>query len=162
VRIKSQQDFFSGLMFVVIGIAFAWGATYYTVGGAARMGPGYFPLVLGVLLAALGAFVLFESLVVETEDGEPIGGWAWRPLVFVILANLAFGVCIGGLPSMGVPALGLVVGIYLLTIISTLANGAIRWKETVILATVLAVGSYFAFIVLLKLQLQVWPAFVGS
>src|SRR5882724_6040769 len=99
MNIKSQKDFFSGVMFMAIGIAFAWGATTYTVGEGARMGPGYFPLVLGVVLASLGAFIFFESLVVETEDGEKIGAWAWRPLFFVIAANLAFGVLLGGLPS---------------------------------------------------------------
>ncbi len=73
MKIKSQKDFYSGLMFMAVGLAFAWGATTYTIGEGARMGPGYFPLMLGLLLAALGAFVLFESVVVETEDGEPIG-----------------------------------------------------------------------------------------
>ena len=73
MKIKSQKDFFSGLMFMAVGVAFAWGATTYNIGEGARMGPGYFPLVLGILLAGLGAFIIFESLVVETEDGEPIG-----------------------------------------------------------------------------------------
>jgi hypothetical protein len=90
MRFKSQKDFFSGLMFMVVGIAFAWGSTTYTIGEGARMGPGYFPLMLGVLLAGLGAFIVFESLVVETEDGEKIGSWAWRPLAFILLAYFAF------------------------------------------------------------------------
>src|SRR5215218_2302229 len=77
MRIKSQKDFYSGLMFLVVGVAFAWGATNYTIGEGARMGPGYFPLMLGILLAGLGGFIIFESLVVETEDGEPVGKWAW-------------------------------------------------------------------------------------
>ena len=126
------------------------------------MGPGYFPLVLGVLLAALGGFILFESLILETEDGEKIGKWGWRPLFFVILANLSFGLCIGGLPSVGVPALGLVIGIYALTFIASLGGGRIKLRATLILATILAVGSYVAFIVLLKLQLPVWPAFLTT
>jgi hypothetical protein len=54
VHIKSQKDFFSGLMFLLVGIAFAWGAGGYSVGTGARMGPGYFPMVLGVLLAGIG------------------------------------------------------------------------------------------------------------
>ena len=63
------------------------------------MGPGYFPLMLGILLAVLGAVIMFQALAVETEDGEPIGKWAWKPLVFIIGANLAFGVLLGGLPE---------------------------------------------------------------
>src|SRR3954471_22847484 len=91
MKIKSQKDFFSGLMFLVVGIAFAWGATSYTVGEGARMGPGYFPLILGCVLAAIGLFVLFESMVVETEDGEPIGKAAWKPLGYIIGSNVVFG-----------------------------------------------------------------------
>lgn len=162
MKIKSQQDFFSGLMFAVIGIAFAWGATTYNIGEGARMGPGYFPLVLGILLAALGAFIVFESLVVETEDGEKIGAWAWKPLFFIIAANLVFGVLLGGLPSIGLPAMGMIVGIIVLTFVAELAGDEFNLKEVVILSIVLCIGSYLAFIVLLKLQFQVWPTFISS
>ena len=162
MKIKSQQDFFSGLMFMTVGIAFAWGATTYHIGEGARMGSGYFPLMLGILLAGLGAFIVFESLVVETEDGEPIGKWAWKPLGFIIAANLLFGVLLGGLPSVGLPAMGMVVAIYGLTFVSSLAGDEFSFKENMILATVLAIGSYLAFIVLLKLQFQVWPTFITA
>jgi hypothetical protein len=124
------------------------------------MGPGYFPLVLGVVLAALGGFIIFESLVVETEDGEPIGRWAWKPLGFIIAANLLFGVLLGGLPSLDLPYLGMIAAIVGLTFVAALAGDTFRWKEVAILALVLCVGSYLAFIVLLKLQFPVWPAFV--
>ena len=162
MRIKSQKDFFAGIMFMVVGIAFAWGATKYTIGEGARMGPGYFPLMLGILLAALGAFIVFEAMVVETQDGEPIGKWAWRPLGFVIGANVLFGILLGGLPSIGLPAMGMIVGIYGLTLVAALAGDEFKLKEVLILATVLAIGSYLAFIVLLKLQFQVWPTFISG
>ena len=101
MNIKSQKDFFSGLMFIVVGAAFALGASTYSIGTGARMGPGYFPLVLGVLLAIIGIAVTFTSLVVETEDGDKVGKFAWKPLFFIITANLVFGACIGGLPMIG-------------------------------------------------------------
>lgn len=66
--IKSQKDFFSGLMFTLVGAGFAWGATNYNVGTGARMGPGYFPLLLGIFLAVLGAFITFYSLVEHTDQ----------------------------------------------------------------------------------------------
>jgi predicted outer membrane lipoprotein len=160
VKIKSQKDFFSGLMFMSVGVAFAWGASTYNVGEGSRMGPGYFPLVLGILLAALGAFIIFESLVVETEDGEPIGSWAWKPLGFIIGSNLVFGLLLGGLPGLGIPVFGLIAGIFALTIISSMAGEEHNWKEVVVLAAILAVTSYLAFIVLLKLQFPVWPSFI--
>lgn len=160
MQIKSEKDFFAGLMFMVVGGSFAWGATHYTIGSGARMGPGYFPLLLGIVLALLGAFIVFESLVVDTEDGEKIGKWAWKPLGFIIGANLAFGVLLGGLPSLGVPAMGMIVAIYALVFIATLAGDHFNFKEATILSTILAILSYLAFIKLLKLQFQVWPSFI--
>ena len=160
MNIKSQKDFFSGLMFMGVGAAFAWGATTYKVGEGARMGPGYFPLMLGVLMAILGIAITFKSLVVETVGGDKIGKWAWKPLVYIIAANLLFGVLLGGLPSMKLPAMGLIVGIYVLTFVASMAENGWKVKNTFILATVLAVGSYIAFVKVLKLQFAVWPAFI--
>ena len=160
MNIKSQKDFFSGLMFMGVGAAFAWGATTYKVGEGARMGPGYFPLMLGVLMAILGIAVTFKSLVVETVGGDKIGKWAWKPLVFIIAANLIFGILLGGLPSIKLPAMGLIAAIYALTFIASMAEGGWKVKNTFILATVLAVGSYIAFVMVLKLQFAVWPAFI--
>jgi len=162
VNIKSQKDFLSGLMFMTLGVAFAWGASGYTFGDGARMGPGYFPLVLGVLLAGLGAIITFKSLVVETADREEIGKIAWRPLIFIIAANLVFGACLGGLPSIGLPPLGLVVGIFALTFIASNAGQEFNFKEVSILAAILAIVSYGAFILLLRLTLPVWPTFFVS
>ena len=160
MSMKSQKDFFSGLLFMAVGVAFAWGATNYSVGTAARMGPGYFPLVLGILLAVLGALITFKALVVETEDGEKMGPWAWKPLFFIIAANLVFGLLLGGLPSLHIPAMGLIAAIYALTFIASLAGEEFKLKEVVILATVLACLSYVAFILLLKLQFAVWPTLI--
>jgi len=162
MNIKSQKDFFSGLMFMVVGVAFAWGASTYTIGNGARMGPGYFPLLLGILLAIMGGLIAFKALVVETMDGDPIGKFAWKPLFFIILANLVFGACIGGLPSIGLPPMGLIVGIYLLTIIASNAGDEFSLKGVLVLATILAALSYVAFILLLKLQFPVWPVFLKA
>ena len=158
--IKSQKDFFSGLMFMLVGGAFAWGATGYTVGNGARMGPGYFPLMLGIVLAVLGALITFYSFVEHTGDGDKVGAFAWRPIVFILGANVVFGVLLGGLPSLGVPPMGLIAAIFALVFIASHAGGAFAVKEVTLLATILAVGSYLAFIVLLKLQMPVWPTFI--
>ena len=160
MNIKSQKDFFSGLLFTAVGVAFAWGATKYSLGTAARMGPGYFPLMLGILMAILGGVITFKALVVETEDGDKVGRWALKPLFFIISANLLFGLMLGGLPSIKFPAFGLIVGIYALTFVASLASDEFKLKEVAVLATVLAIISYLAFIVLLKLQFPVWPAFI--
>ena len=162
MRIKSERDFYSGVLFSAFGVAFAWGAMTYNVGNGARMGPGYFPLMLGILLSILGLLIVFQALVVETADGGKIGRWAWKPLFFVIAANVAFGVLLGGLPSIGLPAMGLILAIYALTIIASLAGEHFKLRDVLVLATVLAVGSYIAFIWALKLQIQVWPTFISG
>ena len=160
MKIKSQKDFFAGLMFTVVGVAFAWGATTYNVGTGARMGPGYFPLMLGIVMALIGLVIMFTGLSVETATGDPIGKWAWRQVFFILGANLAFGVLLGGLPSFGIPAMGLIIAIYALVIIAAQAGSKHALPSVLALATVLAIGSYIAFIWALKLQIQVWPTFI--
>ena len=70
MSIKSQKDFFAGLMFMGVGGAFAWGATTYNIGTGARMGPGYFPLILGILLAVIGLVITFKAITTYTADGD--------------------------------------------------------------------------------------------
>jgi Tripartite tricarboxylate transporter TctB family len=122
MAIKSQKDFFSGLLFTAVGVAFAWGATNYSVGTGARMGPGYFPLILGICMAILGAVITFKALVVETAGGEKVGAFAWKPLFFIIAANLVFGLSIGGLPSIKLPAMGLIFGIFAVVAVASMAG----------------------------------------
>ena len=83
MKIKSEKDFWSGLMFVAVGIGFAWGAHNYSFGTAARPGPAYFPFGLGVLMAILGAIILFKSLLIEVVGGDRIGAIAWQPLLII-------------------------------------------------------------------------------
>ena len=159
--IKSQRDFFAGLMFAAIGIAFALGARSYNIGTGARMGPGYFPLILGVILALLGGLIMLISMLGKAPaDGGRIGAWAWRPLFFVILSNFLFGVLLGGLPSIGLPSMGLMIAIFVLTFVAALGGDTFRFKEVVVVAIILAIGSYVTFVMALKLQFQVWPAFI--
>lgn len=162
MKIQSQKDFCAGLMFTVAGGGFAAGASQYSVGSGARMGPGYFPLILGLMLAVLGCAIAIKSMVTPTPDGDKVGKFAWKPLFFIIMANLVFGACIGGLPIIGLPPLGLIVGIFLLTFIAANAGDEFNFKEVTILAIILSIMSYAAFILLLKLQFPVWPAFTQA
>lgn len=161
MRIKSSKDFFSGLLFVVAGIGFAWGTSDYKIGDASQMGPGYFPLMLGILLAVVGLAVLLQSLVMVTGDGGRIGSIAWKPVCFIILANMTFGVLIGGLPSIDVPYMGLMAAIIAVTFIASCASDEFRGKEVFILAIVLAVLSYIIFTWLLGLRIPAWPDFMS-
>ncbi len=154
MKIKSQKDFWSGLMFVVLGVAFAWGATAYSFGSSARPGPGYFPFGLGVLLAILGAVVLFTALTIEVEAGDPIGAWGWKPLIVITAAVVIMGVIL--------PRLGLIVSLPILVLVAAWAGDEFHWKDAVINAIILTAGSWFIFIYGLKLTIPVWPTFLGS
>jgi len=153
LKIKSQKDFWSGLMFITVGIGFAWGATEYSFGSSARPGPGYFPFGLGLLMAILGAVVLFKALTIETEGGDPIGGFAWKPLIIILGAVALFGFTL--------PKLGMSVSLPLLIIIASLASDEFTWKGAIINAIVLTVGSYFIFIKGLSLTIPLWPTVFG-
>jgi hypothetical protein len=160
VHIQNQKDFFAGVMFIGLGVTFAWSARVYDIGSASQMGPGYFPMLLGILMALIGAVLTFRAVVIRTEGGAKIGGWAWRPMVYIIAANLVFGVLLAGLRGIKLPALGLILAIYAMTFIVSMARANWKFTKTLALATVLAAGSYLIFVLALKLQIQVWPWFI--
>lgn len=103
-------------------------------------------------MAVLGAVILFSALTVETDDGQPIGKWAWRPLIIVVLSLVGFGLLL--------PRLGLVITLPLLVFAVSTAGDEFHWKDALLNATVLTVGSYLVFIKGLSLTLPVWPAFI--
>jgi hypothetical protein len=153
VKIKSQRDFWSGLMFITVGIAFAVGATNYSMGSSARPGPGYFPLILSAFMAVLGAVVLFKALTIETDDGDPIGAFAWRPLIVIVAAIAFFGLAL--------PRLGMLVTVPVLIVIASVAGDEFHWKGVVINAVVLTIGAWAIFIAGLKLTIPLYPWFVS-
>jgi uncharacterized membrane protein len=154
LKIKSMRDFCSGLMFVATGIGFAIGATNYSMGSSARPGPGYFPLILSVLLAILGCFVLFKALTIETDDGEPIGAIAWRPLLVIVVSIAVFGVAL--------PRLGLVLTVPLLIVMVSFAGDEFKWTGVILNSVILTAFSWFVFVWGLKLTIPMWPALGGA
>jgi hypothetical protein len=154
LKIKSEKDFWSGIMFVVVGLAFAWGATNYNFGSSARPGPAYFPFGLGLVMAALGVAVLFKALTVETADGDKIGAWAWRPLLLIVGSVVVFG--------LAVPKLGLVVALPLLVLVCSLAGDEFKWIEVALNAAVLTLMSWAIFIKGLGLTIPLLPAFLSA
>lgn len=153
MKIKSQRDFWSGLMFVVVGLGFAWGATAYSFGSSARPGPGYFPFGLGLLLAVMGAIVLFKALTLETEDGDPVGAFAWRPLALLVSTVAVFGWTL--------PHLGLFIALPILVVVAALAGDEFHWVEALLSAVVLTIFSWLAFSVGLGLTIPLKPWFMG-
>jgi hypothetical protein len=154
MKIKSQRDFWSGLMFLVVGVGFAWGATDYSFGTSARPGPGYFPFGLGILLALLGALVLFKALTLESEGGDPIGAIAWRPLLVIVGTVAVFGLAL--------PRLGMAVTLPLIITLASLASDEFHWRDVLISSVVLTVGSWALFILGLKLTIPLWPIYFNG
>lgn len=154
MKIKSQRDFWSGLLFLAVGLGFAWGATEYSFGTSAQPGPGYFPFGLGVLLALLGALVLFKALTLESEGGDPVGAIAWRPLLVILAAITVFAIAL--------PRLGLAAALPLTIVLSSLASNEFRWRDVLISCVVLTVGCWALFIVGLKLPIPLWPIYFNA
>jgi hypothetical protein len=155
MKIKSQRDFWSGLMFVVVGAAFAWGALQeYSFGTSAQPGPGYFPFGLGILLAILGSLVLFKALTLESEGGDPVGAIAWRPLLVIVATIAVFGLAL--------PRLGLACTLPLIITLASLAGDEFRWRDVLISSVVLTVGSWAVFIWGLKLIIPIWPIYFNG
>jgi hypothetical protein len=160
--IKSQQEFVSGLMFTVVGGAFAIAAKNYEIGDASAIGPGYFPVLLGLILCALGVIITVQSLGRTENPAEKIGKLAWKPLLLIIGANLLFGALLGGLAPIGLPAMGLMVSVCVLVIVTSMASGEFRLAESSVLAAVLAAGSYVVFVKLLGMPFRLWPSFIAG
>jgi len=150
MKIKSPRDFWAGLMFVTFGLFFLVVAQMnYQMGTAVRMGPGYFPTVLGGILAVLGAIVLVGSLAVE---GPRVAKFHFRPLLFVLASSLAFAYLL--------KPLGLVLASAALIFISAYGGHEFKWKEVAILTAVLVVFAVVVFVKGLTLPFPICPDFI--
>jgi hypothetical protein len=139
-------------MFAGFGALFvAWSLTHYAMGSAVRMGPGYFPVVLGGLLVLLGAGILVKSLAI---DGPKVAAFHFRPLLLVALAVVAYGY----LMKPG----GLVVATAAAVFIGALAGNEFKWKEVLVVAAVLVIFSWLVFVKGLTLPFPLCPDFVDN
>ena len=147
MNIRAPKDFWSGVMFLAFAAVALLTARGYSLGAAGRMGPGYFPMLLGGVLALLGLVLVVRSLVIE---GEAVGR-----LHLVPLGIIAASICLFGL---AIERLGLVVSLILVIAVSALASRESRLIETSALALALAAFSVGVFVYALRLPLPVWPA----
>jgi hypothetical protein len=149
--IRHPKDFWSGILFIVLGGAGCLIALDYAFGSAGRMGPGYFPRALGLILATLGAILVLRSFRLQ---GDKVSFPSFQPVLIVLGAVLVFGLVVNWL--------GLVLATMLLVILSSFASHEFRWKEATIASVALAVFVVIAFRYGLKLQLPTWPTFLGG
>jgi putative tricarboxylic transport membrane protein len=146
MKIRAPSDFWCGLLFVAIGVAFAVLAQNYRFGTAARMGPGYFPTLLGALMALLGLTLAVPAFA---RDGDAMQRFHLRPFLFVLLAIAVFGLALA--------YLGLAAAIAALVVVGSFAEPELKPLETAGLAAFLVVFSILIFVVLLGLPIQLWP-----
>jgi len=152
VRIRSPRDFWAGAMFIAFGVFFvAWSFSKYQMGSAVRMGPGYFPAVLGGLLAVLGLIVLLKALAI---DGPRVAPFFFKPLLLVAGSVVAYGYLIK--PG------GLAVATIAAVFIGALAGHEFKWKEVLVVALVLVVFSWLVFVRALTLPFPMCPAFIDN
>ena len=144
--IRNPKDFYSGLLFIAFGVGAIVIGSNYALGTAARMGPGYFPRMLGILLIVLGGALALRALRVQ---GSPLPGWKWRPTLIVLGSVVLFGVIVN--------RVGLVLSTIILILLSSAASTEFRPKEAVISGVLLAGLTVAVFVIGLKLQLPIWP-----
>lgn len=133
--IRSTKDFWTGLIYIVIGLSAVLIGREYGMGSAVRMGPAYFPLILGMILIAIGAIAVIRAFIVQ---GTPIGGFAIKGLLLVISSVFLFGLIVRDA--------GIVIALPLLVILSAVASSRFRWLPTIALAAGLTVFCVFVFI----------------
>jgi hypothetical protein len=152
MKIKSPKDFWAGLMFIATGLFFSlWAMAFYQMGTAVRMGPAYFPTVLGFLQIALGLIIFAGSFAF---DGPPVPRFNFRPLILVSVATVAYGY----LMKPG----GLVVATAALVYISAAGGHEFNWKEVTILFVALIIFSIVVFVKGLTLPFPICPDFMTS
>jgi len=151
LKIRNQRDFGAGVMYILIGLFFAIVARQYQYGTAAKMGPGYFPFWLGLLMAALGLLVLVKSMGAKAAI-ESIPKFNWK-----IIGLITGSICLYGIL---LPKMGFLVAVLVLVMVASSASREFSWKVALINAAVLIAFTYSVFVLGLKLQFPLLPTFL--
>jgi hypothetical protein len=150
IAIRAPKDFWPGLMFVATGVAAVVIGRESSFGTVTKMGPAYFPTVLGGLLAVIGLALIGRAVV---SPGGGVGPFAFRPLVLVLGATLGYGLIVRGT--------GLVVAVIALVLVSAAASRLVRWPSAIALAAGLAVFTAVIFVKVLGLPIPLVGAWFG-
>ena len=151
MKIRNQRDFGAGIMYMVIGLFFAIMATNYPMGTAAKMGPGYFPFYLGILMFLLGVLVAIKAFGAKAAI-ESIPKFNWRIMAQITGAVVLYGLLL--------PRMGFLVAIVVLVFVAASASREFTWKGTAINAAFLVTFTYSVFVLGLKLQFPLLPVFL--
>jgi len=145
-RRRSLPDILAGGIFVLIGGAFAVGSLSYGLGTPLRMGPGFFPLLVGAVVAALGLAIVVKGLI--AGEVPSFGRIPWRAVAAIAIALVFFGFT--------VRRLGFIPTSVLTAFLTTLASTKVRLLTAAAVAVGLTVGSTLIFVVGLQLRIPLW------
>jgi Tripartite tricarboxylate transporter TctB family len=146
MKIRAPKDFWAGVMFGGFAVVALLAVRGYSLGSAGKMGPGYFPLLLGGLLGVLAAVLIGRSVVI---DGEPLPRFHVLPLAVIAAAVCLFGFFI--------EPFGLIVALAVLTVLSAWAGSQFRLPEVLALTVALIIFSVGVFVYALGLPIPIWP-----
>lgn len=149
--IRNPKDFWAGIIYIAIGLSAVFVAQDYEMGTAVRMGPGYFPVVLGGLLAAIGLASAVRSLI---SGGEPVGKFALKGMLLVTGGMLLTGFLFR--------RAGIVVALPLLILITSYASIRFRWGTSLALAVGLTAFCVVVFAYGLGLPLPILGKWFGA
>ena len=157
MKIGHQKNFWGGVLFIALGLTFALiakgvGLSFmpgYSMGTPARMGPGFFPFYLGVLLTILGVVIAFSGLKVHEGDPGKVERFHWKPILYVLASIVLFGLLL--------KIIGMLLAGILLVIGASMGSSDFQLKRTVILAIGLVIFCAFVFVVGLKLPIPLCP-----
>ena len=153
MQIKKEKDFWAGIMFMTFGAFFACVGMQYRIGIAAKMGPGYFPTVLGVIVILLGIVMSVGALFGKITD-EKVVKFHLPTLLLILGSIVMFGLLL--------KPFGLIFSMLILIAISSYASNEFSWKATLLSAVVLIVICLVVFVWLVNLEFQLWPSFIGN
>ena len=146
-----RVDTWAGVLCIAIGLAVLWEANRYSIGTLGEMGPGFYPAVLGILLAVTGALItLAGSDIVEDDPlhATPMRP-EWRGRLCIVAAIIFF--------IATVERLGMVLGTFGCVLIAALGDRSTGWRGGLLLACGIAAFGAVLFHVLLGVSLPLWP-----
>jgi putative tricarboxylic transport membrane protein len=145
-RIGSPKDFWAGILFMMVGLVVIFVALGYPMGSAGRMGPGYFPRVLGAILMVLGFLTVIRGV---TTQGVPFGGWPWRYFLLILGSVVVF--------AFALPKLGLAFSSFILVALSGFAAPEGKTWQIIAYAAALSLTASCVFVYALGLEIPLWP-----
>ena len=149
--IKHPKDFYAGLMYAAVGLAAILIARDYNMGSSIRMGPGYFPTILGSLLLVTGTISMIRGFL---RRGEKIAQFAWRNILLVLGSVVLFGITVRGA--------GLFPALIMLVLVSAYASDEFKLKTTLILAVIASALSALVFVKWLGLPFAILGSWFGA